>query len=403
MSDLGVSQVATETITRELVRSIQPADKVFEIRDAKLPGFLLRVSPSGRLMYVCQYGRGKRINVGRADVLTPSEAREKARQTLAEAAKGIDPVQKRRQEKARAEAHTFESYIREKYLPWYETRYSGSDETTRRLEKLFLPAFGDRKLEQITGWDVEKWRSARLKAGISKATLNRDVGVLKGALSRAVDWGLLAAHPLARVKPMKLDSKGPVRFLSDDEEARLRAALEAEELEGHFLPPMVLLSLNTGMRKGEVFGLKWSDVDLDHARITVRGEGAKSGQTRHIPLNAEAVETLASWRLDSPGEDSAYVFPGEGGKRLVNIIGYWRQVLAEARIDNFRWHDLRHTFASNLAMQGIDLNIIRDLLGHADISMVLRYAHLNDEVKARAVAVLNRGVKAATPIRRTGK
>lgn len=377
--------MASMTITRELVRSLEAREKAFEIRDAKLPGFVLRVAPSGRMMYVCQYGRGKRINIGRVDVLAPAEAREKARDLLARVAKGEDLQEAQRD--AKTEVDTFAAYIQDKYLPWFETQYESSAETRRRLEQLFIPLFGEKKLDDITGWDVERWRSKRLKNGISKATVNRDVGALKGALSRAVDWEVLSEHPLSRVKPSKLDSLGPVRFLSDDEDMRLRAALGAENFDGHHLPVMVILSVNTGIRKSECKRLRWFDVDTLRAVLTVRK--TKNEQTRYVPLNDEARARLKGWRKQTRSGDRSLVFPGAGGKELVNIDYSWRKVLEEARIEEFRWQDLRHTFASRLAQEGIDLNIIRELLGHKSIKMVLRYAHLNDTVKARAVASLS--------------
>lgn len=161
------------------------------------------------------------------------------------------------------------------------------------------------------------------------------------------------------------------------------------------LKPMVLLSLNTGMRQGEVFGLTWAEVHLGRREITVDGAKAKSGQTRHIPLNDEAWSVLSAWRDQADGEAAgpALVFPNRDGQRFNNVRKSWEGVLAAAGITEFRWHDLRHSFASKLVMAGVDLNTVRELLGHSDIKMTLRYAHLAPEHKAAAVAKLVRGVK----------
>jgi integrase len=150
----------------------------------------------------------------------------------------------------------------------------------------------------------------------------------------------------------------------------------------------VLVALNTGLRKGEIFGLRWSDVDLLGAQITVRGEGAKSGQTRYVPLNTEALDVLQRWQGATPDENG-FVFPGRvEGEPLDDVKKAWRAVVKAAKLQRFTFHDLRHTFASKLVMAGVDLNTVRELLGHADIEMTLRYAHLAPAHKAAAVAKL---------------
>ncbi|MDT4864705.1 Tyrosine recombinase XerC [compost metagenome] len=153
------------------------------------------------------------------------------------------------------------------------------------------------------------------------------------------------------------------------------------------LKPLVLLSLNTGMRRGEVFNLTWADVDLTNKLVTVEGEGAKSGQTRHIPLNKEALETLKGWRKQH-SKEVGFVFPGKKGERLDNVKKSWEGLLKLANVTGFRWHDLRHTFASKLVMAGVPLNTVRELLGHSDIAMTLRYAHLAPDSKAAAVELI---------------
>jgi integrase len=145
------------------------------------------------------------------------------------------------------------------------------------------------------------------------------------------------------------------------------------------------MALNTGLRRGELFQLRWRDVTLDRARVTVRGEHAKSGQTRHIPLNAAILKVLQEWKPVNV-EPDALVFPGrDAGEPLDDIKTAWAALLKAAKITGFRFHDCRHDFASRLVMAGVDLNTVRELLGHADIKMVLRYAHLAPEHTAAAV------------------
>jgi integrase len=230
-----------------------------------------------------------------------------------------------------------------------------------------------------------------------------------------------SVSPLARIRPLRLDRRGVVRYLSADEERRLREALDARDARRRgeresanvwrrqrgysewpslprytdHLTPIVLLALNTGLRRGELFGLRWSEIAVGRAMLTVRGEGAKNAQTRHVPLNTEAVDIVRTWRECvaslNPGEVREHVFAGTDGDRpLADLKKGWAPVVRAAAIGHFRFHDCRHHFASRLVQAGVDLNTVRELLGHSDMKMVLRYAHLAPENTAAAVAKLVR-------------
>jgi integrase len=215
------------------------------------------------------------------------------------------------------------------------------------------------------------------------------------------------------VKRNKVDN-ARVRYLSDDEEKRLREALQSRESErrasrqrqnawhaardsiGHpqwpadgytdHLMPLALVALNTGMRRGELFSLEWRSVNLSLRLLTVEAGNAKSGKARHLPLNDEALDVLTRWRRQGAGK--GLVFPSPSGARFDNINKSWAGIVEAADMPDFNFHDLRHTFASKLVMAGVDLNTVRELLGHADIKMTLRYAHLAPGKLADAVAKL---------------
>ena len=123
--------------------------------------------------------------------------------------------------------------------------------------------------------------------------------------------------------------------------------------------------------------LKWSDVDLLQRKIVIRGDNAKSGKTRYAPLNDQALSRLQRWQPSAEAMD--WGFPALDGGRMMSIKTSWKRVLKRAAIRDFRWHDLRHHFASRLVMKGVDLNTVRELPGHSDLSMPLRYAHLSPE------------------------
>jgi integrase len=137
--------------------------------------------------------------------------------------------------------------------------------------------------------------------------------------------------------------------------------------------------MNTGIRRGELLALEWSAADLVNNMLTIEGSNAKSKQTRHVPLNTEALDVLRRWKKQSRD------------KRMFAFTGFktaWSALLKQASIKGFRWHDMRHDFASRLASKGVPLNTIRELLGHQSLAMTIRYAHLQPDQKIEAVARL---------------
>jgi integrase len=271
----------------------------------------------------------------------------------------------------------------------------------------------DKRMDRITQLDIQRWRKEQLKKN-KPASINRKVATLKGLLTRAVEWRVISHNPLAGLKYIKTDSKARVRYLSEQEEKRLRAALAARDVEARqkrasynqwredrglepepdfgaycdHLQPMVILALNTGLRRGELFNLKTSDINLGRKLLTVEGTTAKSGQTRHIPLNDEAYSTIKAWMNDLDSKGLVFPSPVTGG-RMDNINTAWQGLIDKAGIKDFRFHDLRHDFASKLVMRGTDLNTVRELLGHSTLKMTLRYSHLAPDHLAKAVARLN--------------
>ena len=234
--------------------------------------------------------------------------------------------------------------------------------------------------------------------------------MLRAALNNAVEWGELKTNPLVKVKALKGADVKRVRYLSGDEEKRFMAALDNREIAirednrastnnlvsiakgltfADYLKPMVQISINTGLRFGELTRMRWTDIRLtDAPMLTVQAGYAKTGETRHIPLNKTAKATLQAWKAQQ-ADTSGLVFVTKTGHRVKNLRKAWLSVLASAKIRDFKWHDLRHHFASKLVMAGVDLNTVRELLGHSSLDMTLRYAHLAPEHKAAAVAKLD--------------
>jgi len=276
--------------------------------------------------------------------------------------------------------------------------------------------FIDWPIADITLEEMEKWRIRKTQKGLKPNTINRQANALSGALSKAVQWKIIDYHPFKGLSNLKIDKKPINRYLSEAETRRLLTALaerddelkEARERGNRhrtergygLLPvlinstfadrmtPLITLSLKTGLRRGEAFDLEWKHVNFEKRSIIVVGDTAKSGNTRTIPMSKKLYGTLHSWR-EQATKDNKRVFPADNGGRLDNVRKSFSSILERAQITHFRWHDMRHDFASQLVMKGVPLNTVRDLCGHAQFETTLRYADLSADHKAEAVALLD--------------
>jgi len=394
-------------IGNSLIKKLVPGDKVYDVRDLNLKGFLIRVHPSGSMSYICQYARGRRINLGKVGVISAAQAREKAIEVINNFNKGIEPTAQKGVNKPR----TLGEFIQEEYKAWVLSHHKRGNKTLANLNRCF-DKFFKKSLVEITPTVLDQWRVKRLNEGVSNATINRDIGVLKSLMTKAVEWEVIKENPLKNLKLFKIDRAPKVRYLSFDEERNLRQALTEREEQlqqdrkrGNewrqarrydllpeydenelcdYLTSMVLISINTGLRQGELFHLTWEMIDLNERSIIIAGEITKNSSSRYIPLNDEAYKVVMKL-FERSNSKKGLVFPSKDGKPFNNIKRSWSTILKRAQITEFRWHDLRHHFASKLVMAGIDLNTVRELLGHSDIKMTLRYAHLAPEHKIKAV------------------
>ena len=220
--------------------------------------------------------------------------------------------------------------------------------------------------------------------GFAPGTANRYLSSLSKAFSNAVkEWHWLPDNPMRQVSK-KTEPRGVVRYLSDEERAALLNACRESELKPLYL--IVLFALTTGMRRGELLGLRWQDVDLER-RIAVL-QNTKNGDRRSVPIVPEVANLLREHgkvrRLDTD-----LVFAGTGDDPIW-FDNYWYRALKVAKIKDFRFHDLRHTAASYLAMSGATTAEIAAVLGHRTLQMVKRYAHLSEQHPGRVVERLPR-------------
>lgn len=396
-----------------IVESARPEAEPYRVWDTVVPQLHLRVQPSGIKSFNVQWSRTSSRSLGKWPGVTVESARTKAKALLVETDQHGAPLAVIEAAKPETERPiALGGFIEQHYAPWAQAHQKAGQATVDALAAVWGDLYG-RELREVSAFDVERVKSKRLKAGRKPATVNRDLDRIRSVLSRAVEWGFLAAHPLKSVKRAKGADNSRVRYLTGAEEKRLRAALARREAERRahresgnawckerggdgrpmwpadgftdHLMPLVLLALNTGLRRGELLALEWRSVNFGTCVLTVEAGNAKSSKARHVPLNIEALEVLTRWRRQSTG---ALVFPGAEGERMGHVNTSWEALTAAAKLVDFRFHDLRHSFASRLVMAGVDLNTVRELLGHADLKMTLRYAHLAPKKLADAVALL---------------
>jgi len=236
----------------------------------------------------------------------------------------------------------------------------------------------------------------RLAIGITRrgtqrnpATVVRYLAALSVVLTHAMkEWGWMEDNPMRKVTKPK-ESRGRVRFLSDDERPRLLKI--CKESTNPYLYPVVVLALSTGMRQGEIMGLTWDNVDLNRGRAILHE--TKNDERRAVAITGHALELLKE--LSKVRRiDSNFLFPSKGNspRKVMNLHVPWKAALKEADIQDFRFHDLRHSAASYLVMNGASLAEIAEVLGHKTLLMVKRYAHLSEGHTASVVKSMNQKI-----------
>lgn len=421
-------------LTAETIAKAKPGAKPYEVRDGgrgHVPGLLLRVQahPSTVRTYYLQLARGKRVRIGDASTTTLERARVIAKGLRGDAAGGVDVVAEARQAKL-----TLGRFIDG---DWWEHAQANiaSHEIMKGCVKHSFAELLDKPMAEISELDLARWRKGRndranqdgsKRKPVNVETMRREITYLRAILNYAVSSGTIASHQVGKYKVAATltdtHSKAKVRFLSPAEETALRRQLDVREQRirnerqsankwrrqrkqplypdigpddyADHIKPLVLLALNTGLRRGDLFDLEWQHVDLEHRQIRMVIGKSSHARRKHgkpvtpavLPLSAEAHKILAQLKRHRD-PDSALVFPSPvSGARLDNIKRAFGEVLKDAKLTGFTFHDLRHSFASKLVMAGVDLNTVRELMTHSDIRMTLVYAHLSPDHKAAALA-----------------
>ena len=307
--------------------------------DSQIPGFNAIVTKSGHKSFYLRYrwnGQVRDFKLGTYGAITAAQARKLALTAAGDVARGIDIQARKKNEKiaeARKKRSTLGKFIEQVYGPYLTSEKKSGDQMLARMESCFghwysLP------MSEVTEWKAKRWRQEQLRRGLKPGTVNRALALLRACLNYAYRLRILESHPLQLLKPLKEDRIGITRYLSPEEESRLRSALAKRERDlraarhrynlwlaerhqppipippdiGYFdhIQPLVLLAINTGYRKGELLSLEWRHYDSNANTISVVGENTKNRNSRHLPLNREARQVMRQWRRQNP--TATYVF-----------------------------------------------------------------------------------------------
>lgn len=256
-----------------------------------------------------------------------------------------------------------------------------------RIEGHLLPYFGDIPLKRITPQMVEDYKQVRLTEGASNNTVNHELTNLSHMLRLAIQWRYIDKNVVSNVERMRVPEK-PKRYLTQKEIQRL-----TEAAKGSYIYPLIMTALHTGIRKSELLNLKWTDIDFDQCIVTVQAKEdwhTKNYKSRTLQLTPALYDVLREHRKKhlGSGVQSEYVFTYCGRRIRCHIRKSHKTVLRKAKLSGVSLHTLRHTFASQLAMAGVSLKEIQELMGHQSFETTLQYAHLSDDHVRRQVLKL---------------
>ncbi|MRR54178.1 MAG: site-specific integrase [Deltaproteobacteria bacterium] len=367
------------------------ASAMAEYSDTEVVGLKLAVSKSGRKYFWHRYRfrrRKKVLKLGEYPSVSVTDARQMVHENKSMLARDLDPADERNK---RRKVPTLAEFAAETYLPYAKLHKKSWKDDESKIRRDIGAMIGSIPINEITTRDVMQLHTAignRAAAG----TANRYLALLSGMFSLAIKCDLLEKNPVKSVKKFK-EADPRERYLSGDELGRFLVALNVEA--GKTAANAIVMLLLTGLRRMELFSLRWTEVDL--SRATIRLLHTKSGSGRTVVLNSSALNILQKIHQDAaPG--CPWVFPAyRGDGHLVDVRKALARAMARANISDLRPHDLRRSFASLGINAGVDLYQIKDLLGHSSVAVTQRaYAHLQQNTLRSASEVVAKTVGAAS-------
>jgi integrase len=381
--------------------------------DDDIAGFGCRVTAAGARSFVLNYvtkgGRERRYTIGSCADWSNSEARTEARRLRHLIDQGGDPLADVEAERAAPTINNLCDRFEQEHLP--RKRPTTAADYRRMLTNHIRPALGRLKVADVTFADIDALHRKITKKG-SPYAANRCVALLSKMFSLAVRWRMREKNPCKGIERNTEYSRR--RYLSTAELARLTMALA--DYNDKRSADAIRLMLLTGARRGEVLAARWADIDLTEGKWSKPPSSTKQKEHHEAPLSAPARQLLSDIRAEHVRKGpkrplGEFVFPGNGTTgHIVEIKKAWRRICKAAGITGLRLHDLRHSFASQLAAGGASLPLIGALLGHSNPSTTHRYAHLFDDPQRAAVEKVGAIISAAgkpiadpVPLRRKGR
>ncbi len=381
--------MAKDKLTKRFVEGLDKREKDYIIFDTELPGFGIRVMPSGKRFFLIQYrrhGRTRRVMIGQFGPVTAEIARKEAIRMLGDVrGNDGDPAAVRDRERQSATLNELGARFLKEHVA-VRCKPSTQAEYKRCVELFINPFFGKQRVRSVTTADVAEMHGAHAHIPYQA---NRTLGVLSKMMNLSETWGIRDKHTNPCEDVERYPEHKRERFLSPKEMKRLGEVLsqfEADGSESRYSVAAFRLLLLTGCRLSEIQTLRWDYVDLEEAQLNL--PESKTG-AKTIHLGDASVKILKSLpRVD----DNPYVIVGKfEGSHLTDLQRPWRRIRKEAGLENVRIHDLRHTFASGGLLVGEGLPMIGKLLGHTQVQTTARYAHLaNDPLKAAASKISER-------------
>ena len=386
-----------ESLTDGFAAHVKPTpkkiDRHFDTNPKSPRGFMVRVTPAGARTWALRYrlkesGREREISIGDVSSWPISEARKRAHELRREVDTGGDPLQRLADKRAEPVVAELAQRFIEESLP------SRASSTQAEYKAMFrdwvLPAIGKKKVAAVDREDIE-----RLHRKITEVGKSRRANAIKSLCStlftQAIVWKMCKDNPAQHIKG---NPENPhERFLSGEELDRLMDVLERRRERRPDSVDAITLAVLTGARRGEILSMRWGDVDIDGALWTKPHHLTKQRKVHHLTLSPEAVAVLRRRQAERDGKvvrlRGDEVFRGAGSKTHCNTLERdWREIRAEARLTDCRFHDLRHSVASWLIAAGLSLPVVGSVLGHSKAQTTQRYSHLSRKAQQEAVDIV---------------
>ena len=390
---MSIIKLTQDIINKDL--QCPPTKNRIELCDTEVPGMYIevRLTSPGQGTYYFRYkdAQNKTCHqkIGRTTDTSLADARKTARNLKAEIHLGADP---RGAVKAQKAVITFDTYFYDEYLPYAKARKRSwkRDEELYRLR--ISERFGKKRLNEITRQQVQTFQADVRASGLSPATADHHVKLIRQALNRAVEWEMLDKNPAAGVKLFNVDNKVE-NYLEDEKLERLITVLRTDDNRPICNVAMFLLS--TGCRLNEALKATWSQIDREQRVWKIPASNSKSKRIRSVPLNDVALEVLR--KLDTEGQFDHLFINRQTDKPYGTIMKVWSRLRKAAGVPHLRIHDLRHQFASFLVNSGRSLYEVQQILGHSDPSVTQRYAHLSSKSLQAAANTASVAISGAMP------